>query len=124
MKIDVPVLGMVKDDHHRTRGLVYLMNGQFTEIDLRNRPFLFRYMGTIQEEVHRFSIDYHRGLRDKGKLRSVLDEIQGIGPARRNALLGHFGSISNIKKADISELMQAPGITEKAAKAVYEKFHN
>ena len=124
MNIEVPVLGMVKDDHHRTRGLVYMKNDEFHEIDLRRRPFLFKYLGTVQEEVHRFSIEYHRGLRDRGKLHSVLDEIEGIGPVRRNALLGHFGSIENIRNAEISELAKVPGITEKAARAVYEKFHN
>ena len=124
MNIEVPVLGMVKDDHHRTRGLVYMKNDEFHEIDLRRRPFLFKYLGTVQEEVHRFSIEYHRGLRDRGKLHSVLDEIEGIGPVRRNALLGHFGSIENIRNAEISELVKVPGITEKAARAVYEKFHN
>ncbi|MBQ9180079.1 MAG: excinuclease ABC subunit UvrC, partial [Firmicutes bacterium] len=68
-------------------------------MDLKTRPMLFKYMGTVQEEVHRFSIDYHRGLRDKGKLTSVLDEVEGIGPVKRNALLAYFGSIEKMKKA-------------------------
>lgn len=123
MKVDIPVLGMVKDDHHRTRGLVYMKDDDFHEISLKDKPLLFKYMGTVQEEVHRYSIEYHRGLRDRGKLRSVLDEIDGVGPARRNALLGHFGSVENIKKATLEELAAAPGITEKVAQAVYDKFH-
>lgn len=123
MDIDIPVLGMVKDDHHRTRGLVYMKDEDFGEVSLKDKPLLFKYMGTVQEEVHRFSIDYHRGLRDKGKLTSVLDEIEGVGPARRNALLGYFGSVEKIKNAGLEEISQVPGITEKVAQAVYERFH-
>ncbi len=122
MKIKVPVLGMVKDDHHRTRGLVYMTGEDFHEVDLKTRPMLFKYMGTVQEEVHRFSIDYHRGLRDKGKLTSVLDEVEGIGPVKRNALLAHFGSIEKMKKATPGELMEVPGITEKNALAIIKRL--
>lgn len=123
MKEDIPVLGMVKDDSHRTRGLVYMRDGDFHEIPLKGKPLLFKYLGTIQEEVHRFSIDYHRGLRDKGKLHSVLDEIDGIGAVRRNALLAHFGSVENIKAATLEELEAAPQMNKRAADAVYKKFH-
>jgi len=122
MGISVPAAGMVKDDRHRTRGLVYQKNGGYEEEDLRKDPLLFRYLGTIQEEVHRFAIEYHRGVRDKKAIGSVLDEIDGIGPARRNALLEHFGSIENIKKADADELKKINGITGKTAKNIREYF--
>lgn len=121
--IDIPVIGMVKDDEHRTRALVYADGDSFGEIPLKDKPLLFSYIGTVQEEVHRFAIEYHRSLRDKGKLRSELDEIEGIGPARRNALLEHFGSIDRIREATAEELAAAPGVTERAARSVYEYFH-
>ena len=89
---------------------------------LRERPVLFRYAGTIQEEVHRFAIDYHRNLRSKNAIRSVLDNISGVGPTRRNALLNHFGTIEKIKKAGQEELMEVPGITERIAKNIIEYF--
>ena len=123
MREDIPVLGMVKDDSHRTRGLVFIKDGDFHEIPLKGKPLLFKYLGTIQEEVHRFSIDYNRGLRDKGKLHSVLDEIEGIGAVRRNALLSHFGSVEKIKAASSEELAAAPNMNKRAADAVYKKFH-
>jgi len=122
MGIKLPVAGMVKDDKHRTRGLVYDCKGEPYEEDLTQRPTLFKFVGTIQEEVHRFAIDYHRGVRDKKSLNSVLDGIPGIGPAKRNALLAHFGSVENIKNADEDELTQVPGITEKIAKVIREYF--
>ena len=123
MGIDIPIIGMVKDDDHRTRALVYIDGDGFGEIPLKDKPLLFSYMGTIQEEVHRFAIDYHRSLRDKGKLHSVLDEIEGVGPVRRNALLEHFGSVEKIRSATEEELLEAPGITEKVAHEIYEYFH-
>ncbi|MEA4923183.1 MAG: excinuclease ABC subunit UvrC [Eubacteriaceae bacterium] len=122
MNIEIPVFGMAKDDSHRTRALVWERNGRFYEEELRRFPLLFKYIGTIQEEVHRFAIDYHRGLRDKGKLRSVLDEIPGVGPVKRNALLAELGSVENIRKADVEQLLKADGITEKLAKAIIEYF--
>ena len=84
---------------------------------------LFGYIGTIQEEVHRFAIEYHRGLRDKGKLNSVLDDIRGIGPVKRNRLLAYFESVENIKKATKTQLEKVPGLTEKNAEDVYKYFH-
>ena len=123
MGIDIPIIGMVKDDDHRTRALVYIDGDGFGEIPLKGKPLLFKYVGTVQEEVHRFAIEYHRSLRDKGKLHSVLDEIDGIGPVKRNALLAHFGSIENIRRAGREELAGAPGITEKNAGDIYEYFH-
>jgi excinuclease ABC subunit C len=122
MGIKLPVAGMVKDDKHRTRGLVYDCKGKPYEENLTQRPTLFKFIGTIQEEVHRFAVDYHRGVRDKKSLNSVLDGIPGIGPAKRNALLAHFGSVENIKNADEDALAQVPGITEKIAKGIREYF--
>lgn len=94
MKLDIPVAGMAKDDSHRTRAMVF-EDGR--EIPLESNPILFRYAGTIQEEVHRFAIDYHRSLRNKNAFHSVLDDICGVGPTRRNALLAHFGTLEAIK---------------------------
>jgi excinuclease ABC subunit C len=116
MKVDIPVAGMVKDDKHRTRGLLY----RELELDLKEDPALFRYIASIQEEVHRFAIDYHRGLRKKSLQKSALDTIDGIGEKRRNALLTHFGSIDRIREATLEELCQAPGITKPAAEKVLE----
>ena len=119
MNLDIPVVGMAKDDSHRTRAIVF-EDGR--EMLLRERPILFRYAGTIQEEVHRFAIDYHRNLRSKNAIRSVLDNISGVGPTRRNALLNHFGTIEKIKKAGREELMEVPGITERIAENIIEYF--
>ncbi len=117
--IPVPVLGMVKDDNHRTRALV---NGQGEEMPLREHPLLFQYCGTIQEEVHRFAIEYHRSLHTKNAIGSVLDNIKGIGPVKRNALLTHFGSVEEIRHATAASLMQVPGISARDAQAVTEYF--
>lgn len=117
------VMGMVKDDSHRTRALVYEREGIFEEVPLKSNSILFGYIGRIQEEVHRFAIEYHRELRDRGKLQSVLDEIDGIGKVKRNRLLEYFGGIENIKKAEIEELQKVSGISEKNALSVYRYFH-
>ena len=117
--ISIPVLGMAKDDSHRTRALV---NGDGDEILLKDYPLLFKYCGTIQEEVHRFAIEYHRSLHNRNSIGSVLDEIPGIGPAKRNALLSHFETIKDIREADEEKLMECPGITEKNARAIVEFF--
>lgn len=116
----IPVVGLAKDDSHRTRAVV-LPNAE--EIDLRERPLLFKYAGTIQEEVHRFAIEYHRGIRGKRAITSVLDEIPGIGPARRNALLATFGSVDAIKAATIEDLAAVKGMNASAAEKV-KKFFN
>ncbi|MDO4353125.1 MAG: excinuclease ABC subunit UvrC, partial [Clostridia bacterium] len=84
MQIDIPAFGMAKDDSHRTKELVYEKDGEFSTIQIKDSPLLFKYVGNIQEEVHRFAIDYHRTLRTKNMLTSVLDEIEGIGPVKRN----------------------------------------
>ena len=110
---------MAKDDSHRTRAIVF-EDGR--EISLKDRPILFRYAGTIQEEVHRFAIDYHRSLRNKNAIHSVLDNISGVGPTRRNALLNHFQTVEAIKKASVKELQEVPGITESVAKSIKEYF--
>ncbi len=117
--LDVPVLGMAKDDNHRTRALV---NGNGDEILLKDYPLLFKYCGTIQEEVHRFAIEYHRSLHNRNTIGSVLDEIPGIGPKKRNALLNHFETIKDIREADHDALMECPGITAKNADAIVEFF--
>ena len=117
--LDIPVVGMAKDDSHRTRSIVF-EDGR--EILLRDRPMLFRYAGTIQEEVHRFAIEYHRSLRGRNAITSVLDNISGVGPARRNALLNHFDTIERIKTASVEELMEVPTITEAIAKNIKEYF--
>lgn len=123
---DIPVVGMVKDDNHRTRALVYRSSddNEYKEIPLREKSLLFKYIGTIQEEVHRFAIEYHRNLRDNKAFVSVLDDIKGIGPARRSALLKHFGSVENIKKASIDELTEAPEMVKSAAVNVWDYFHS
>ena len=113
----IPVLGMANDDSHRTRALVH---GRGDELLLRDNPLMFKYCGTIQEEVHRFAIDYHRNLHNRNSIGSVLDNIEGIGPAKRNALLSSFASVEDIKKADVETLMKVKGITEKHARAIKE----
>lgn len=116
LEVDIPVAGMVKDDKHRTRGLVY----REKELDLKEHPVLFRYIASVQEEVHRFAVEYHRGLRKKSLQRSALDAVDGIGEKRRNALLSHFGSIDRIREATLEELCKVPGITKPAAEKVLE----
>lgn len=126
LKLNVAVVGMAKDDKHRTRALVYKPYGceEYNELLLKEHPLLFKYTGAIQEEVHRFAIDYHRGLRGKKINSSVLDEIEGIGTQRRNSLLAHFGSLEKIKNATLEELCMAPGITENVSKNIKEFFKN
>jgi excinuclease ABC subunit C len=119
MNINVRVAGMVKDDRHRTRGIIS-ENG--TETDLKDKPELFHLIGGIQEEVHRFVIDYHRGMRRAKTVRSLLDDIPGIGEKRRNALLTAFGSIDAIREADETALAEIPGMNIAAAKAVHDFF--
>lgn len=118
MGIDVPVAGMVKDDRHRTRDLV--IDGQLKGLKENDEVFKFIYF--IQEEVHRFSIDYHKNLRSKAMTRSVLDRIPGVGEKRRNQLLEHFGSVEKIKEATVEELAEAPGMNRRVAEAVKTFF--
>ena len=120
MKIVVPVVGMAKDESHRTRAIVF---DDGSEIPLKENPTLFRYCGTIQEEVHRFAIEYHRSLHNKKAVRSALDNIPGVGEKRRNRLLYEFKSIEAIKKARVEELRAVPGITDKIAQNIVNYFH-
>jgi len=119
LKIDIPVCGMVKDDHHRTRGLYY----HNKEIPIDRNTETFKLITRIQDEAHRFAIEYHRSLRKKGQVKSILDDIEGIGPARRKALMKHFMSLEQIKEATIDQLKAIPSMNEQAAAAVYEFFH-
>ncbi|MBQ9827859.1 MAG: excinuclease ABC subunit UvrC [Lachnospiraceae bacterium] len=116
--LSIPVCGMVKDDHHNTRGLYF--NNELLPIDVHSE--VFRLITRIQDEAHRFAIEYHRSLRSKGQVKSVLDDIEGIGPARRKALLRAFGSVENIAKAGIEELQAADTMNARAAEAVYRFF--
>lgn len=118
LEISIPVCGMVKDDNHRTRGLYY--HNQELPIDRNSEGF--KLITRIQDEAHRFAIEYHRSLRSKSQVHSILDEIPGIGPARRKALMRHFKSIEDIKAADVETLRQVPQMNEASAKAVFEFF--
>ncbi len=124
---DIPVVGMVKDDKHRTKGLIFRTgdskDGGFCEISLEGKALLLRYTGRLQEEVHRFAIEYHRSVRDRNVSGSVLDEIKGIGPVRRNNLLEYFKSVESIKSASKEQLKKAPGMNSKAADSVWKYFH-
>ena len=117
--LSIPVCGMVKDDNHRTRGLYY----QNREIEIDTRSEGFKLITRIQDEAHRFAIEYHRSLRSKEQVRSVLDGIPGGGPARRKALMRDFRSIEEIRQADAESLAQVPEIPEHVAEEIYSFFH-
>ena len=119
LNISIPVCGMVKDDNHRTRGLYF--NNVELPIDTRSEGF--KLITRIQDEAHRFAIEYHRSLRSKGQVKSVLDDIPGVGPARRKALMRHFKSLEDIGKASVEELLQLPEMNRGSAEAVYAFFH-
>ncbi len=119
LKINIPVCGMVKDDNHRTRGLYY----QNKEIPIDRTSEGFKLITRIQDEAHRFAIEYHRSLRSKEQVRSILDDIDGIGEKRRKALMRHFVSIDAIKNASVDELAVVDSMNEKAAENVYKFFH-
>lgn len=118
LQINIPVCGMVKDDNHRTRGLYY--NNEEIPIDRNSEGF--KLITRIQDEAHRFAIEYHRSLRSKSQVKSVLDEIPGVGPARRKALMKHFKSIDEIKNADVETLMQLPEIPKHIAEDICHFF--
>ncbi len=118
LRLDIPVCGMVKDDHHRTRGLYY--QNEIIAIDHSSEAF--RLITRIQDEAHRFAIEFHKQLRGKGQVHSILDDIIGIGPARRKALMREFASLDEIKAATVEELSKIPGMNEKAARSVYQFF--
>ncbi|MGI5981882.1 MAG: excinuclease ABC subunit UvrC [Sakamotonia sp.] len=117
--ISIPVCGMVKDDNHRTRGLYY----QNAEIPIDRYSEGFKLITRIQDEAHRFAIEYHRSLRSRGQVRSVLDDIEGIGPARRKALMRRFKSLEAVRDASLEELSSTEGMNRRAAESVYGFFH-
>lgn len=116
--IDIPICGMVKDDNHRTRGLYF--NNLELPIDRNSEGF--KLITRIQDEAHRFAITYHRSLRSKAQVHSVLDEIPGVGPSRRKALMKYFKSIEELRLADASQIAQVPGITANVAQDIYRFF--
>ena len=118
-ELDIPVAGMVKDDRHRTRGLYY----HDQEVDLAGHDEVFHLVTRIQDEAHRFAITYHKKLRAEDQIQSVLEQIPGIGPARRKALISAFGSVEAIQNKEEEELAQVAGMTAASARAVYEFFH-
>ncbi|WP_394925214.1 excinuclease ABC subunit UvrC [uncultured Robinsoniella sp.] len=119
LKLNIPVCGMVKDDNHRTRGLFF--NNE--EIPIEKSSEGFRLITRIQDEAHRFAIEYHRSLRSKQQVHSILDDIDGIGPARRKALMRTFKSLEAIRDASQEELAKAPSMNANSAKKVYDFFH-
>ena len=118
LHLDIPVCGMVKDDNHRTRGLYY----RNVEIPIDTHSEGFKLITRIQDEAHRFAIEYHRSLRSKAQVKSVLDEIPGVGPARRKALMRHFGSINEVREASVEQLCEVPEIPEHIARQIYAFF--
>jgi len=115
--LDIPVYGMVKDEHHRTRAL---STAEGAEIGLDGNPAVFALIGTIQEETHRFAIEYHRSLR-RETIRSSLDGVPGVGEKRRGALLRHFGTVKAVREATEEEL--AAVVPKNAARAIWQHFH-
>lgn len=119
LHLHIPVCGMVKDDNHRTRGL-YFNN---TELPIDRNSECFRLITRIQDEAHRFAITFHRQLRSKGQVHSVLEDIPGVGPARRKDLMRCFENIDSIRNATVEELKELPSMNEKSAQEVYKFFH-
>lgn len=118
--INIPVCGMVKDDNHRTRGLYF----QNKELPIDRNSEGFKLITRIQDEAHRFAITYHRSLRSKAQVHSVLDEINGVGPSRRKALMKYFKSIEELQNAEVTTLCEVPGITANVAEEIYRFFHS
>lgn len=119
LKLNIPVCGMVKDDNHRTRGLYF----QNKELPIDRHSEGFNLITRIQDETHRFAIEYHRSLRGKTQVHSILDDIEGIGATRRKALMKYFKSLERIKEATVDEIKEVPSMNEKAALSVYAFFH-
>ncbi|MBQ9989847.1 MAG: excinuclease ABC subunit UvrC [Lachnospiraceae bacterium] len=119
LKLSIPVCGMVKDDHHRTRGLYF----QNEEIPLEKNSEGFKLLTRIQDEAHRFAIEYHRSLRSKEQVHSLLDDIPGVGPTRRKALMKAYKNIGDIREASVEELAGIPQIPLSVAKDIYSFFH-
>ena len=120
LHIDIPVCGMVKDDNHRTRGLYY----NNVEIPIDTRSEGFKLITRVQDEAHRFAIEYHKSLRSKAQVKSVLDDIPGVGPARRKALMRHFKSMEDVKNATVEELCEIPEIPFHIAEGIYAFFRS
>lgn len=118
LEIDIPVCGMVKDDNHRTRGLYY----HNIELPIDTHSEGFKLITRIQDEAHRFAIEYHRSLRSKTQVKSVLDDIPGVGPARRKAMMRHFKSLEEIRQASVEELMEIPEMNERTAEEIVTFF--
>ncbi|MGL5480240.1 MAG: helix-hairpin-helix domain-containing protein, partial [Clostridium sp.] len=118
LDIEIPVCGLVKDDKHQTRGIIY--NNE--EIIINRSSNLMQMIRRIQDEVHRFAITYHRSLRDKRTLHSILDDIPFVGAKRRKELLMKFKSVDNIKKATLEELLDTPSIDKKSAESIINYF--
>ncbi len=118
--LHIPVCGMVKDDNHRTRGLYY----HNREIPIDRHSEGFKLITRIQDEAHRFAIEYHRSLRSKEQVHSVLDDIPGIGAARRKSLMRAFQSLDAIREADVETLAALPAMNQQSARSVYEFFHS
>ena len=122
LNLNIPIAGLAKDGKHRTSELLYGFPPQ--TIGLKQNTPLFRLLTQIQDEVHRFAIEYHRSLRSKTQVRSILDDIPGIGEKRRKALMRYFKELEKIRDASVEELAQVDTMNERAAKQVYEFFHN
>ncbi|MGL5652066.1 MAG: excinuclease ABC subunit UvrC [Paraclostridium sp.] len=118
--VNIPLWGMYKDDKHRTKGLI----SQEKEIELDKTSNLYRFVASIQEEVHNYAISYHRSLRNKSLTKSVLDDIQGIGEKRKKALLSHFKSIEEIKVASFEDLLEVEGMNKSSSESVFRFFNN
>ncbi|MCI5649653.1 MAG: excinuclease ABC subunit UvrC [Fusicatenibacter sp.] len=119
MNLAIPICGMVKDDKHRTRGLYY----NNAEISIDRNSEGFKLITRIQDEAHRFAIEYHRLLRSKGQVHSILDDIPGVGPTRRKELMKHFQSLEELRSATEEEIGQLPSMNQRAAHQIYEFFH-
>ena len=119
LHLDIPVCGMVKDDNHRTRGLYY----RNEEIPIDRNSEGFKLITRIQDEAHRFAIEFHRKLRSREQVHSILDDIPGVGPARRKDLMKHFASLDEIRAAEVEDLKKLPSMNEKSAQEVYKFFH-
>ena len=119
LHLNIPVCGMVKDDHHRTRGLYY----QNEEIPIDKHSEGFKLITRLQDEAHRFAIEYHKSLRGKAQVKSFLDDIPGIGPARRKALMRNFESAEDMKNATVEDLLNIPEMNQQSAENVYNYFH-
>ena len=120
LNINIPVCGLVKDDKHQTRGIIY----ENEEIIINRNSNLMQLIRRIQDEVHRFAITYHRALRDKRTLHSILDDIPNVGQKRRMALLKHFGSVEKIKEASLEELLKIDSIDKKTADSIVSYFNS